>query len=453
MLRALYRSASLRAAAALGLSGVAFALGNLILARVLPSQEYGLVSLFIGVVAVSGVMAPLGLDVVVGRRGLRLDPRWRRATLAACTATGLATAALAAVAYRLEVFLLVCVLITTIAAGLTWSGTAYFQGQRRLGLAAWTSQLSNWQLVPVAVISALLGHVTAAAPCVLITGAGVIAASAVWLHLVRREAAVAPQPDPGELLSEALSLVLIQTSSAAFLQLERLLIAPTVGVHDLAVFGVLATLVGSPFRMLQGGVQLTLIPGLRATGSGRERLRLVRHEALLLTIAMAGGSLVIWLLAPPIAHWFLSGRYDLSAALMTAAIVSGVLKVVSAFTLAIVVAVAQEGDLRVLSVISWASSGLSIIAAFAAAQWGLVGVLYGISSGWLIRSVLAAWMAMPHLRQGASTAAVSAPAGGGRHSGGAKLASDALTKTRRRPPCAPDALTPPHVADQPSTDP
>ena len=59
MLRALYRSASLRAAAALGLSGVAFALGNLILARVLPSQEYGLVSLFIGVVAVSGVMAPL----------------------------------------------------------------------------------------------------------------------------------------------------------------------------------------------------------------------------------------------------------------------------------------------------------------------------------------------------------------------------------------------------------
>jgi len=153
--------------------------------------------------------------------------------------------------------------------------------------------------------------------------------------------------------------------------------------------------------MLQGGVQLTLIPELRATGSGRERLRLVRHEALLLTIAMAGGSLVIWLLAPPIAHWFLSGRYDLSAALMTAAIVSGVLKVVSAFTLAIVVAVAQEGDLRVLSVISWASSGLSIIAAFCRRSVGLVGVLYGISSGWLIRSVLAAWMAMPHLRQGA----------------------------------------------------
>jgi len=173
-------------------------------------------------------------------------------TLAACTATGLATAALAAVAYRLEVFLLVCVLITTIAAGLTWSGTAYFQGQRRLGLAAWTSQLSNWQLVPVAVITALLGHVTAAAPCVLITGAGVIAASAVWLHLVRREAAVAPQPDPGELLSEALSLVLIQTSSAAFLQLERLLIAPTVGLHELAVFGVLATLVGSPFSHAAG---------------------------------------------------------------------------------------------------------------------------------------------------------------------------------------------------------
>ena len=411
MLRALYRSASLRAAAALGLSGVAFALGNLILARVLPSQEYGLVSLFIGVVAVCGVTAPLGLDVVVGRRGLRLDPRWRRAALAASTAVGLATAALAAVAYRLEIFLLACLLIATIAAGLTQSGTAYFQGQHRLGLAVWISQLSNWQLVPVALITALFRHVTAAAPCVLITGAGVIAASAVWLHIVRREAAAAPQPDPGALFSEALSLVMIQASSAAFLQLERLLIAPAVGVDDLAVFGVLATLVGSPFRMLQGGVQLTLIPALRVAGSAGERLRLVRHEALLLTLVMAGGSVAVWLLAPSIAHWFLSDRYHLSAALMTAAIVSGILKVVSAFTLAMVVAVAQEGDLRVLSVISWASAGLSIIAAFVAAQWGLVGVLYGISVGWLMRGVLAAWMAIPHLRQGANAAPVSAPTG------------------------------------------
>ena len=96
---------------------------------------------------------------------------------------------------------------------------------------------------------------------------------------------------------------------------------------------------------------------------------------------------------------------------MTAAIVSGIVKVVSAFTLAMVVAVAQEGDLRVLSVISWASAGLSIIAAFVAAQWGLVGVLYGISVGWLMRGVLAAWMAIPHLRQGANAAPVSAPTG------------------------------------------
>src|ERR1700735_2176972 len=39
MLRALHKSASLRAAAVLGLGGLAFTLGNLIFARTLPAQE------------------------------------------------------------------------------------------------------------------------------------------------------------------------------------------------------------------------------------------------------------------------------------------------------------------------------------------------------------------------------------------------------------------------------
>jgi Na+-driven multidrug efflux pump len=49
--------------------------------------------------------------------------------------------------------------------------------------------------------------------------------------------------------------------------------------------------------------------------------------------------------------------------------------------------------------VSWATLGVSIVAAFAAAPWGLVGVLYGISAGWLARSLIATWMALPHLRR------------------------------------------------------
>lgn len=183
-----------------------------------------------------------------------------------------------------------------------------------------------------------------------------------------------------------------------FLQLERLLLAPTVGVQELALFGVLAALVGSPFRMLQASVQFTLVPALRAAADRRQRLRLLGREALLVGSVVGAGSVAIWLLAPPLAHWFLSGRYDLNAALMTAALISGFLKVLCAFALATVVSLAQERELRLLSVFSWSSIGVSIIAAFAAAPFGLVGVLYGISFGWLVRAIAASWLAMPYLR-------------------------------------------------------
>jgi hypothetical protein len=38
-------------------------------------------------------------------------------------------------------------------------------------------------------------------------------------------------------------------------------------------------------------------------------------------------------------------------------------------------------------------------ASFAAAPWGLVGVIYAISAGWLIRCFIASWLSLPHLRQ------------------------------------------------------
>ena len=44
-MRTLWRSTTLRSAAVLGLSGVGFALANLVLARALPTEEYAVVTL------------------------------------------------------------------------------------------------------------------------------------------------------------------------------------------------------------------------------------------------------------------------------------------------------------------------------------------------------------------------------------------------------------------------
>ena len=408
MLRALYKSASLRAAAVLGLGGLAFTLGNLILARTLPAQEYGLISLVIGIVAVAGLTAPLGLDLVIGRRGLRLDSRLRRGILSISTAVGLVTAAVSAVVYRLDGALLICILVTTIASGLMQSSAAHFQGRQRFGPAVWIVQLSNWTLLFAALLTALAGFETAARSCAVLALTSAIGGAAAWVLAARqdgrgtsrqtsapREASVPARA----LLGEAFSLVTIHTSNAVFLQLERLLLAPIVGVQALALFGVVAALVASPFRMLQMAVLFTLIPNLRHAADVEERRRLLRREMLLVAGAIGAGSVVIWSVAPPLAHWFLSGRYDLSASLMGAALVSGVLKLCSAFATGTVIALAEDKGLRTLSAVSWATLGLSVVGAFAAAPWGLVGVLYGISAGWLVRSLIATWMALPHLRR------------------------------------------------------
>lgn len=404
MLRAIYNSASLRVAAVLGFGGLAFTLGNLILAKTLRSEEYGLFSLVVGIVSVAGLTAPLGLDQVIGRRGLPLDRPLRRGIVSISIGVGLLTAAVSAFLYRLSSSLAQCVLIATVAAGLMQASAAYFQGRQRFGPATWIVQLSNWALLAAALLTALLKLDTASESCGIFALAMSIGGVFAWVltgHVNAGTEVAAIRHPSRALIAEALSLVTIHTSNSVFLQLERLLLVPIAGVQALALFGVIAALVASPFRMLQMAVLFTLIPNLRRAGGVRQRRRLLRREIMLMTGIIGAGFVAIWYIAPPLAHWFLTGRYDLSAALMCAALLSGVLKLCSAFATGTVIALAEDKGLRILSVVSWGSIGLSIIGALIAAPWGLVGVLYGTSAGWFVRSLIAAWMAIGYLRSSA----------------------------------------------------
>ena len=398
MLKAFFRSASLRTAAAMGVGGVGFSLGSLLLARLLPTEEYGLVSLFLGIVAVAGLTAPLGLDQVVARRGISLDARWRRAALGACVLTALAAAALAALVYHLSLALVADVALGTLALGVAQSAGGHFQGQQRLRAAVWVVQLLNGALALVAILDVGFGLATASEVCLLIAAAAVFGAIAIW-SLVRHQQGVGERPQPWGVRREAMSLLTVQACSAGFMQLERLLLGPIVGLHELAVYSVLAALVSSPFRLLQAAVQFTLIPTLRVSGDARARRAKVVREAALVFVTVAAGSVAIWLLAPPLARWLTAGRYALSHALIAATLVSGFLKVLSGFTTAVVVSCGEERRLRILSFGCWGSIGISVAGAFLTGPWGLVAVLYGISAGWLVRILFTGWLALPFLRQ------------------------------------------------------
>jgi O-antigen/teichoic acid export membrane protein len=397
--QALYRSASLRTAVVMGLGGIGFSLGSLLLARVLPTPEYARVALVLGIVAVAGLTAPLGLDQIAARRGIRLDAAWRHAALIACVITALGAALIAALAYHLSLAVAASVGLITLTLGIAQSAGGHFQGRQELRTAVWVVQLLNGSLALAALLSLALGLSTASAVCALIAAVGILAAATVWRLVVRWEGAGDRQPAAWGLRREAASLLAVQTGNAAFLQLERLLVGPVAGLHALALYSVLAALVSSPFRLLQSAVQFTLIPTLRRAGDGRARRAKLAREAGVVLLIVAAGSAAIWVLAPPLARWLLAGRYRLSHALIAAVLVSGLFKVSSGFLTAVVVSCGGERRLRWLSLVCWGSIGGSVAGAVCGAAWGLVGVLYGIAAGWLIRCLLAGWLALPHLRE------------------------------------------------------
>lgn len=399
MLRALLRSPSLRTAAAMGVGGVCFSVGGLILARELPTQEYALVSLVLGIVSVAGNTAPLGLDQVAARRGIRLDARWRRASFGASVATALAAGIFSRLVYRLPPALMASVVLMTVAIGVGQSVGAHFQGQRQFGIAVWVLQLLNVTIALIALITLVAGLGSAAAVCGAMSIAALIAAAAVSRLVSRQSSSGDRQLPPSKVRGEAVSLAATQAGGSTFLQLERLLVGPTVGLHDLAVFGVLAAFVSSPFRLLQAAVQFTLIPRLREARDASARRALMRREGALVVLPLAAGSAAIWLLAPPLARWLLAGRYELTEPLIAVMLFSGWLKLLNGFLSAVVISRGEARRLGWLSAICWGSLGASIAGAFAGIPWGLAGVLLGIAAGWLARCLLAGWLALACLRE------------------------------------------------------
>jgi O-antigen/teichoic acid export membrane protein len=404
MLKAFFSSPSLRVAVALGLGGVAFAGGNLILARALSQEEYGVVSLVIGLVSVSSPIAPLGIDLIVPRRGLRLGRHLRRTALTTCLLSGLVTAWIGGAIYDLPHALTICVMVATAGAGMALSAAAHFQSQRQFRASVSILQGSNWMLVPVAVITALSGEMTATFPSVLIAAAGLSVGVAGWFWVIKKDDGADAATTTAGLWREALSLVTLTAAGSTFLNLERLVLPTTVGIKDLAVFGVLAALVGSPFRVIQAAIGFTVLPGLRDAKSVTQRRQLLRQEGALVAAVLTLGSVAIWCMAPPLAQWLLAGRYVLSHSLMAATLISGILKVFSAAGTATVTALAPESGVQLLSGGSWLCIALATGGSFLAARWGLVGVIYAISLGWLLRCVIAGWIALPHLRPAGGSA-------------------------------------------------
>ena len=391
-----WRSPALRTAGVYGAAGVGFAAANLLLARVLPTQEYALVTLVLALANVGYALAPLGLDGIVNRRSLEAGPRLLRKTLLATSLTGVGFAVVGAVAYDTSAVLTAVVFISTAVGGSTMVAAAQFQSERRFGPSLALAQSPNLILLLAAVVTLAAGVRDARLPLLLMAAGWFPLAIWGWRTLLNERHAK-PARDAEIPWGEALTFAGMAVTGLLMIQLERLVLPHVLPARDLATFGVLGAIAGSLFRVLQMGVGYTLVPRLRQAGSVELRRKLVAREARLVGVVVLAGSAAIWILTPWVEQLLLGDKYHLSGTLIVAAMVSGIAKVVNSFTRAAAVALATARELWIANVLGWLAVVVAVAAGVVGARWGLPGVIYGVTVGWVLRSVPTFWYAARHL--------------------------------------------------------
>jgi O-antigen/teichoic acid export membrane protein len=382
----LWQSATLRTVGVYTASGFGFAGANLILARVLPAVEYGLVTLVIALVNLGFSLATLGLDGVVNRRHVEAGPDLLRRSAGAALVVGLGLAATGFLLYKLPLAIVLAIFVCTVAGGIMMVAAAKFQSEQRFGISLSLSQSPNLVLLVAALILVL---------AILAAGFVVAAVIGWWLLRCGRWERISTAEFSW---TEALSFAGLNAAGLILLQLDRLLIPHLLSVQDLATYGVLAAIAGSLFRMLSLGVGYTLVPQLRAADSVGERRRLISREARLVSVVLVAGVAALWLITPWIERWVLADKYHLSWALLLAAIISGMVRVTNAFTKSVVSALATTSELAWINVLGWGAVALAVVAAFGGARWGLAGVIYGVTMGGVMRALTALYFAVRHLR-------------------------------------------------------
>jgi O-antigen/teichoic acid export membrane protein len=387
----LWRSPTLRTVAIYIASGFGFVGANLVLARVLPTVEYGLFTLVIALVNLGFSLAAGGLDGVVNRRHLEAGPELLRRSAGAALFVGLVLVVVAGVAYELSVPMALAVFVCTAAGGIMMVAGAKFQSEQRFGISLALTQSPNVVLLFAALIVVLSKTQNAWLP-VSILALGFVLAAAIGWRILLRERLGKASAERAFSWGEAMSFAGLNAAGLVLLQLDRLIIPYVLSVQDLATYGVLAAIAGSLFRVLSMGVGYTLVPRLRAAEGVHERRQLIAHEGKLVGAIVVGGAAVIWFVTP------LAGKYHLAGALVLAAVISGTAKVLNAFTKSIVSALATPAELSLVNLFGWASVALAIVAAIVGAHWGLAGVIYGVGFGWLMRALAALYFTIRHLR-------------------------------------------------------
>ncbi len=393
--RSLLRSPALRAAVVLGGGGLALAIGNLLLARFLTKAEFALFYLVYTLIMMGISIGPMGADVILTRHRIIPDGKLHRQILLTSSLTALGIVVFGHFMYPLRLELLACVFVASVAGAVKTIPVAYYRSEQRFSTALTLTVSTNMSVMIAALIAWWLQAQSALWPAIGMT-LTLLATGFIGWRSIAGVTGAGPA-GPGYTWAEGFSAMSFSAFGMILGSVDRLVLPDLLGLSALATFSVLATAVGSPFQMLHLGVGYTLLPALRNAPGRERRIRVLAHEAMVIAVCCAGASLVVLWTTPLILKYVLADRYQIGPELIWASVVVGVLKVTGSLMASVVNALGTSRQLAQLSGIGAVAILLSLVGAYVGSRWGLVGLIYGVSAGWLFRALATVKLAMPRL--------------------------------------------------------
>jgi len=409
----LLRSDSTQAALGFALGGVVFALANLLLARYLSTFDYAVFALMLALKEFGLALGPAGVELVINRHHLAATRRLAARVAATSAVAGLLITLIAHDLYELGWLLAFLLFFLAVGGSLNHTAAALFQSAKRFRGALVMIQVHNLVLIAAIPLGFLLGGLTLEFVLVLATAGYLVAAALGWWRAsVQLDGNTTVLPG-SKLWREGLGGLGIAVFLTIMAQAERLIIPLVLTMHELAVFGVLAAVVSAPFRMMQLGVAMTLLPKLRTASGPEEARHLIASEVRHGLWIGAGFTVVLLLLGPLVISLFVGDKYEVGMPLFAAAIVVGYVRIWQGVAAASVSAMGSNRFIRLMNMAGWAGLAIAVAGAFALSSFGLQGVIYGIGLGWAFQATAATLLARRALIQRAT----AAPAASGTHIG------------------------------------
>lgn len=392
----LVRKPGVLTALSFGLSGLAFIVANLLLARILSVEQYALMALLMSIQYMTARAAPLGADGLVIRHTAVANRELLRRVASTSAGIGVAAAFFTTQMYTVDWVLSVLLLVCITAGGITLVAAAQFQAEQAFARSLVFFRSPDYAFLIAALVGVVLRPDSALITFAALTtamGATAIVAwrSATW---ATRERA---QHDTYR-WREAIAFLAVQMSGELLMQLDRLLTAKTLGLDDLATLGVVLSIIGPPFRLLQLTTGYAMQSRLRAAKSHSERIHLLAREGMISGAIVLVSCATLWPLSPLLVSYLLPGKYTITSDVMLAVLVGAVVKVASGFSKACVTALTTNRELAYIAVVSWLGVAISVAAGVFGSKFGLAGVIYGVTAGWAVSVLASAYFVSRRLR-------------------------------------------------------